>query len=56
MLYAAQKALTFVKYRTFNNLENDEILVLALVKVIEIIGEAASRVSPEYQTNHPQIP
>jgi uncharacterized protein with HEPN domain len=29
---------------------------LALVKVIEIIGEAASRVSPEYQANHPQIP
>jgi uncharacterized protein with HEPN domain len=56
MLDAAQKAITFVKYRTFNDLENDEILVLALIKVIEIIGEAASRVSPEYQANHPQIP
>ncbi len=55
MLDAAQKAITFVKGRTFHDLENDEIMVLALVKVIEIIGEAASKVSQEYQANHPQI-
>ena len=41
MLDAAQKAIDFVEKRTFHDLENDEILVLALVKVIEIIGEAA---------------
>ncbi|MBE9166618.1 DUF86 domain-containing protein [Pleurocapsales cyanobacterium LEGE 06147] len=34
----------------------DEILAFALVKLIEIVGEAASRVSREYQVNHPQIP
>jgi uncharacterized protein with HEPN domain len=29
---------------------------LALVKAVEIVGEAVSRVSPEYQANNPQIP
>lgn len=56
MLDAARKAINFVNNRAFYDLENDEILALALVKVIEIIGEAASRVSPEYQANYPQIP
>jgi uncharacterized protein with HEPN domain len=32
------------------------MLVLALVKDIEIIGEAASKVSQECQNEHPQIP
>lgn len=56
MLDAAQKAIAFVKNRNFQDLENDEMLALALVKLIEIVGEAASRVSKEYQTNHTQIP
>jgi uncharacterized protein with HEPN domain len=56
MLDAAKKAITFVNNRNFQDLENDEILALALVKLIEIVGEAASRVSKEYQTSHPKIP
>ena len=56
MLDAAYKAIGFVANRTFQDLENDEILALALVKAIEIVGEAASRVSPEYQAKYPQIP
>ena len=56
MLDAVQKVVNFVKNRTFQDLENDEMLALALVKLIEIVGEAASRISKEYQTNNPQIP
>lgn len=55
MLDAAQKAIAFVNNRTFQDLENDEILALALVKLIEIVGEAASRISKEYQAEHTQI-
>ena len=55
MLDAAQKAVNFVNNRTFQDLEDDEILALALVKLIEIVGEAASRISKEYQAEHPQI-
>lgn len=56
MFDAAQKAVNFVNNRTFQDLENNEMLVLALVKLIEIVGEAASRISKEYQADHPQIP
>jgi len=56
MLDAAQKAVSFVNTRTLQDLENDEILALALVKLIEIVGEAASRVSKEYRDTHLQIP
>ena len=55
MLDAAQKAITFVKDKSFQDLTENEILALALVKLIEIIGEAASRISKEYQENNPQI-
>ncbi|WP_201150055.1 DUF86 domain-containing protein [Cyanobacterium sp. IPPAS B-1200] len=30
-------------------------MVFALVKAIEIVGEAAGKVSKEYQINHPEI-
>ena len=56
MFDAAQKAITFTNNRTFQDLEEDEMLALALVKLIEIVGEAASRVSKDYQANHTQIP
>ena len=56
MLDAANKAVNFVDNRNFQDLEDDEMLALALVKLIEIIGEAASRISKQYQASHPQIP
>ena len=56
MLDAAQKAINFVNNRTFQDLEEDEILALALVKLIEIVDEIASRISKEYQAEYPGIP
>ena len=56
MLDAANKAINIVNNLTFQDLESDEILSLALVKLIEIVGEAAARVSKNYQAAHPQIP
>lgn len=56
MLEAATKAISFVENKTFQELTENELLILALVKLIEIIGEAASRISKEYQENNPQIP
>lgn len=56
ILKAAKKAVTLVNNKTFRDLEKDEVLTLALVKLIEIVGEAASRLSKEFQTSHPQIP
>jgi len=56
MLEAAQKARQFVEGKTRTSLENDEQLQFALVRAIEIIGEAGSQVTEEFQREHPQIP
>ncbi len=53
---AAKDALSFVENKTRNTLDTERMLTLSLVKCIEIIGEAASRVSKQRQAEHPQIP
>lgn len=45
MLDAAREAVSFMHGRTRDDLDLDRQLVLALVKSIEIVGEAASRVT-----------
>jgi len=47
MLDAAREAASFVDRRTRTDLDSDRMLVLALQKAMEIVGEAASRVSQE---------
>ena len=55
MLDAACEAASFVVGRTREDLDTDRMLVLSLVKSIEIIGEAASRVSAECKAELPAI-
>jgi len=47
MLDAAREARAFIKSRRREDLDTDRSLMLTLVKEIEIIGEAASKVSEE---------
>ena len=56
MLDAAQEALDFVRGKTEHSVGEDRRLVLSLVKEIEIIGEAASRVSEPTRHQLPRIP
>ena len=56
MLDAAREALSFVAGRSSEDLGRDRMLVLALIKEIEIIGEAASRISDESRKALPRIP
>ena len=53
---AAREALDFMSGKTRENLANDRMLVLAVVKDLEIIGEAAGRISAECRARHPGIP
>lgn len=53
---AARDASSFAAGRSRDDLATNRMLVLALVKSIEIIGEAASRVSAEARTEVPNIP
>ena len=56
MLDASKEAMSFVERRTAAELETDRQLALALVKEIEIIGEAANRMSIEVKAKTPEIP
>lgn len=55
MLDAAQKAQEFIQGKTRESLDTDEKLMLALVRLLEVIGEAAKGVSSEYRQRHPSI-
>ena len=56
MIDAAQAALKFAQGRTRPDLDTDQMLQFALVRAIEIVGEAASKVSLEARLDTPQIP
>ena len=56
MLDAAREALGFVQGRNRADLNNDRQLVLALVKAIEIIGEAAFQTSEYTRLNFQRFP
>ncbi|MGA1474122.1 MAG: DUF86 domain-containing protein [Prochlorothrix sp.] len=56
ILDSAKLALTFVAGATRETLNQDIKLVLAIVRLLEVIGEAANHVSVETQTQIPQIP
>ena len=53
---AAREAAAFVGERALLDLHSDRQLTLALVKEIEIIGEAAARLSDETRAAIPGIP
>lgn len=53
---AAQQAIDFIEGETRESLDQDTKLMFALTRAVEIIGEAASRVSPELREKYPQIP
>lgn len=56
MLDATKQAQMFMQGRSREDLDTNPMLLLAVVKVIEIIGEAAAKVSPERQATMSQIP
>ena len=56
MLDATEEALEFARGCRRRDLDQDRKLVLALVKDIEIVGEAAYQVSPDTRSQLPEIP
>jgi uncharacterized protein with HEPN domain len=56
MLDYAREAVTFAAGKSNSDLESDRMLVLALTRAIEIIGEAAANISQDYRDRHPDIP
>ena len=56
MLDHAREALALVAARSRSDIQSDRMLQLALTRLVEIIGEAASRVSRETQARFPDVP
>jgi uncharacterized protein with HEPN domain len=56
MLDAAKKIVEYTDSIQRDDLNRDEKLALALVRLLEIVGEAAKAVSADFRLNNPQIP
>jgi uncharacterized protein with HEPN domain len=56
MLDHAREAVELARGKSRADLDADRLLQLALSRLVEIIGEAASRVPAEVQSRHPTLP
>ncbi len=56
MLDHATDAVRFGAGKSSQEIEDDRLLSLAIVRLMEIIGEAASRVSPATRSQYSDIP
>lgn len=53
---AVDKAMRYTEESSRQGLEEDEILRLAVTKLVEIVGEAAKQVSEPTRNAHPSVP
>lgn len=56
MLAAAQEACALTRGKQRADLDSSHVLELALTRLLEIVGEAANRISEDVQQQHPEIP
>jgi uncharacterized protein with HEPN domain len=56
ILDASKEAVEFAKGRSRAELDSDRKLNLSLVRLLEVIGEAARGLSDELRTQHPELP
>jgi len=56
MLDHIEEAAALAHGRIREDVESDRLLFLALLKLVEIVGEAATRISDQMQAARPEIP
>ncbi len=56
MLDAAREAIELARPRSRSESDDSRLLQLALARLIEIVGETASRVDPAVRERHPEVP
>ena len=56
MLDYSREAMILSKGKSAEELVYDRVLCLAIVRLMEIVGEAANRVPREKRSEHPEIP
>ena len=55
MLDAAEKILKYTSNLDYDTFLENEMVIDAVARNFEIIGEAANRIGPDFKTTHPQI-
>jgi uncharacterized protein with HEPN domain len=56
MIDAADAMAAFVTGRAREDLDSDRMVLFAVVRAIEVLGEAASRVSADVRDSAPEVP
>jgi len=56
MLIAARKVRTFTAGVTLDHFLHDELMQHGIMRLIEILGEAARHLSDDFKVRHPEIP
>jgi uncharacterized protein with HEPN domain len=56
MLDRAREAVEMARGRTRSDLDTDRQLNLSLVRLVEVVGEAATRVPDDFRSRHPEVP
>jgi uncharacterized protein with HEPN domain len=56
VLESSREAVLYVGERSGPELEEERLRLLAVIRLLEVIGEAANRVSPQFRQTHPELP
>lgn len=56
MVDAGREAIGFASGQTRTDLDSNRMLLLSLVKSVEILGEAANKISDEIRNQYPDFP
>lgn len=56
MIEAVDEAISFAQGKNRGDLNKDRMLTVALMREIEVVGEAASKISEDFRRLHPDIP
>ena len=56
ILDAIEKIAQFIQGMTFDQFAQDHKTFFAVIRALEIIGEATKNIPPELRTKHPEIP
>lgn len=53
---AAQATLKFIQERQREDLDNDQLFQMGLVKAVELVGESAFQITDQLKSEHTEIP
>ena len=51
-----QEVVSFTRNKSHDDLTKDRVLNLALTRLLEVLGEAATRVPEEFRKKYPELP